>query len=185
MKHLQYLFILFLLTTLICACTPMKQEYASISLKTIDILKYQGVWYEIARFPSSFEKGLNNVTAEYKRRDDGKLTVINRGYKEDTKKLSKIQGKAWIPNPQIQGALKVQFFWPFSSWYLIAAIEPNNYNWVLITTPNQKYNWILARTPSLDPETLAKILNKATAIGIDTTQFEYILHDRTNGQKTN
>ncbi|MDD2564550.1 MAG: lipocalin family protein [Salinivirgaceae bacterium] len=169
---------LFILVIIFYSCSPMKQEYRTITVKQFDIAKYQGVWYEIARFPSTFEKGLNNVTAEYQVREDGKLTVINKGYKGTPPSLSKIKGSAQIPDVSAPGAIKVQFFWPFTSWYLVADIEPQNYDWALVTTPNRKYNWILSRKPAMDSETLNSILEKAHKIGIDTTRFEYVTHDK-------
>ena len=43
----------------------------------LDLDRYLGKWYEIARFPNSFETGCQGVTAEYALRGDGKVRVVN------------------------------------------------------------------------------------------------------------
>jgi apolipoprotein D and lipocalin family protein len=81
----------------------------------VDLEKYSGTWYEIARLPNSFEKGLKCVTATYRLREDGKIEVINRGHKIGKPgKISKIKGAARVPDSNQPAKLKVTFFWPFS-----------------------------------------------------------------------
>ena len=101
------------------------------SLKTVpdvDLNRYTGKWYEIARLPNSFEKGLVCCTAEYALRPDGKISVTNSGVKEDEPgKMSSVNGKAWVPDKNEPGRLKVQFFWPFSGGYYIFHLDEENY----------------------------------------------------------
>jgi len=116
----------------------------------VDISKYSGKWYEIARLPNSFEKGLVCVTAEYGLRDDGKISVINTGRKEDNiGKIKSVKGKAWAPDKNELGRLKVQFFWPFSGGYYIFHLDQENYQYALVGDPSRKYLWLLARTPQI------------------------------------
>ncbi len=129
----------------------------SSSMKTlttvpnVDLEKYAGKWYEIARLPNSFEKGLVCCTAEYSLRPDGKISVNNRGVRDDgSGKVSSIKGKAWVPDPTEPGRLKVQFFWPFAAGYYIFHLDQENYQYVLVGNPSRKYLWILARTPEID-----------------------------------
>jgi apolipoprotein D and lipocalin family protein len=117
----------------------------------VDLNKYCGKWYEIARLPNSFEKGLICCTAEYSLRDDGKIKVVNTGHKENEPgKVSKATGKAWVPDKNEPGRLKVQFFWPFAGGYYIFHLDTANYRYVLVGDPSRKYLWILARTPYID-----------------------------------
>jgi apolipoprotein D and lipocalin family protein len=117
----------------------------------VDINKYSGKWYEIARLPNSFEKGLVCVTAEYGLRDDGKISVINAGQKEDNiGKVKSIRGKAWVPDKNEPGRLKVQFFWPFAGGYYIFHLDQENYQYVLVGTPSRKFLWILSRTSHIE-----------------------------------
>lgn len=124
------------------------------TLKTVaevDLNRYTGKWYEIARLPNSFEKGLVCCTAEYSLRPDGKIKVVNSGVKEDNPaKISSVTGKAWVPDPDEPGRLKVQFFWPFAAGYYIFHLDQENYQYVLVGNPSRKYLWILARTPEIE-----------------------------------
>jgi lipocalin len=122
-----------------------------VTVPGVDIHRYTGKWYEIARLPNSFEKGLICVTAEYSLRPDGKITVVNSGRKEtDTSKLSSITGKAWNPDKNEPGRLKVQFFWPFAGGYYIFHLDQENYQYAVVGTPNRKFLWILARNPMIE-----------------------------------
>jgi apolipoprotein D and lipocalin family protein len=123
------------------------------TLKTVpavDLTKYSGKWYEIARLPNSFEKGLICCKAEYGLRDDGKISVKNTGVKESKPgKKSSVTGKAWVPDKNEPGRLKVQFFWPFAGGYYIFHLDTVNYQYVLVGNPSRKYLWILARQPQI------------------------------------
>ena len=135
------------------------------TLKTVEDVqldKYLGKWYEIARLPNRFEKGLICVTAEYSTRPDGKIKVLNSGRKEDNiDKLKIATGKAWFPDKQISGQLKVQFFWPFSGDYYIFHLDKENYQYALVGDPSRKYFWILSRTPSIDDKLYDSLMSIA------------------------
>jgi len=128
----------------------------------VDIMKYSGKWYEIARLPNSFEKGLICCTAEYGLRDDGKIRVTNVGHKEeDTAKIKTVHGKAWVPDKNEPGRLKVQFFWPFSGRYYIFHLDKENYQYALVGDPSRKYLWLLARTPMIEDSLYRQLLEIA------------------------
>ena len=115
------------------------------TVQNVDLNRYAGKWYEIARLPNRFEKGLVCVTAEYVMRDDGKIKVINKGHKEENIQETDIAtGKAWQPDPKEPGRLKVQFFWPFSGKYYIFHLDEENYQYVMVGDPSRKYFWILS-----------------------------------------
>ncbi len=174
--------LLTLTASLLIGCSSMKQELLNVTVKNVDISRYQGRWYEIARFPHRFEQGLENVFAEYGLREDGKISVYNYCYNKEKQKVSEIRGYAWVENKNYPGALKVRFFWPFAAPYLIADLDTENYHWVLVTSPSRKYNWILCRETNLDNTILQQILQRAHEIGIDTTRFEYVKHDNQTGK---
>jgi len=141
------------------------------NLKTVEDVKlnrYLGKWYEIARFPNSFEKGLICTTAEYSLREDGKIKVVNTGRKEsDPSKVKSSTGKAWFPDKDKTGQLKVQFFWPFSGNYYIFHLDKENYQYALIGEPSRKYFWILSRTPQIDDKLYEELLSIAKANDFD------------------
>lgn len=136
-------------------------------VSTVDLKRYQGLWYEIARLPNFFERKLKCTSATYSLRNDGKITVINAGnYITDPKKSTSTKGVAWIPDTNSPGKLKVQFFWPFAGDYWIMYLE-KDYKYVLVGDPANKYLWILAREKKMDEPTYKKLLQKAIDNGYD------------------
>jgi len=135
------------------------------TVKELDLNRYLGTWYEIARFPHSFEKDLVGVTATYSLRPDGKIEVLNQGYKYmlDGEKSS-IVGKAKIPDSLQSGKLKVSFFWFFYADYYVLELD-ENYQYAMIGSKSPKYFWILSRTPQMDPATYDRLLEKARKRG--------------------
>jgi len=96
------------------SCKMQKSKIDKTVVEQLDIEKYLGTWYEIARFDHSFERGLVGVKANYSMRDDGKIKVLNSGYKGSLDgAFSEAIGKAKIPDPNIPSKLKVSFFWIF------------------------------------------------------------------------
>lgn len=140
-------------------------------VKTLDIDKYLGTWYEIYRLPMRAEKDLVNVTATYSTRDDGDIKVLNQGYKfTPDGKHKKATAKAWMPDKNIQGALIVKFFGLFKSSYHVLYID-ENYEHAIVSTYNRKYAWILARKPYVLPNLEKELVAKAAKMGVDTSQF--------------
>lgn len=134
--------------------------------KTVDhveITRYLGPWYEIARLPNRFERDCaRDATAHYSL--DGKtIRVVNRCLKADGK-AQVARGRAKIVDHSTNAKLKVTFFWPFYGDYWILGLgSPANpqaaaasqanpvYPWAVVGGPRRKYLWILARRPTLTP----------------------------------
>uniref|UniRef100_UPI0035647773 lipocalin family protein n=1 Tax=Marinobacter sp. TaxID=50741 RepID=UPI0035647773 len=95
---------------LLAGCTGLPDGIDPVS--DLDVERYQGTWYEIARLDHSFEEGLSNVTAEYSVQDDGSIRVINRGYSEEEGKWEEAEGRAVFVEDEANGHLKVSFFGP-------------------------------------------------------------------------
>ena len=131
----------------------------------VDLNRYKGFWYEIARLPNFFERKLKCTSATL--REDGKITVLNKGnYISDSEKSTSSQGVAWIPDKNSPGKLKVQFFWPFSGDYWIMYLD-EDYKYVLVGDPSNKYLWILCREKKMDETTYNMLLQKAIDNGYD------------------
>ncbi len=143
----------------------------------LDINRYLGKWYEIARLDHSFERGLNNVTAEYQLRDDGGIDVLNRGYDPVRMKWKEADGKAYFIGDRETGRIKVSFFWPFYGAYNIIELDKKNYRYALVCGPDRSYLWILAREPRLDQAIIDKLVNKAEESGFETDKLIYVEHD--------
>lgn len=141
----------------------------------VDPSRYTGRWYEIARYPQSFEKDLVGVTAEYALRPDGKITVRNSGFKGGLDgRYKEARAIAWIPDPSRPAALKVQFFWPFSADYLIFGLDEGDYSWALVGDNSRKYLWFLARTPTIGQPILDKMSEIAASQGYDLSKLYFV-----------
>lgn len=133
------------------------------TVPVLDVNRYLGRWYEIARFQHSFEKTLVGATAEYALRDDGRVSVLNSGFKRALDgKYTKATAVAWVPDPARPGALKVKFFGLFTSDYLVMGLG-EDYEWAVVGNDDREYLWFLARTPEVSPE----LLERMKAIALD------------------
>lgn len=142
----------------------------------VDLNRYAGTWYEIARLPNTFEEGLKCVTATYTLLDDGRVGVTNKGVNESTGELDVAEGKARVPDDDFPGQLRVVFFWPFGGDYYIIDLD-QDYRYALVGAPDRNYLWILGRDKALDSEILARLVDKAKELGFPTEQLIYPLHD--------
>lgn len=141
------------------------------SVEDLDLDRYLGRWYEIERYPNSFQKRLVGVTADYDRRPDGRIQVVNRGYVDTLDGGQKTaRAKAWIPDVDQPARLRVQFFWPFTGNYWVIALDPD-YQWAVVGEPKRRYLWILSRTPEMDPARLESIRSRITELGYDVERL--------------
>jgi apolipoprotein D and lipocalin family protein len=146
------------------------------TVRKVDLNRYRGTWYEIARFPHSFEKNLAGVTATYTLRDNGMIDVMNQGYLYTLDcKHKKAKGKAKIPDPAEPGRLKVSFFLFFYADYLILELDQENYQWVMIGSSSPDYFWILCREPVMDDELYHELLRIAERRGYDLSRLQKVL----------
>jgi apolipoprotein D and lipocalin family protein len=141
-----------------------------------ELNRYLGTWYEIARLDHSFERGMSNVTANYSMRDDGGVTVVNRGYKVEKAEWDEAAGKAYFVGDVDVGQLKVSFFGPFYGGYNIVELDKDNYQYALVAGPDRGYLWILARSPIMDPDVLSTLVNKARILNFPADELIYVDH---------
>jgi len=149
----------------ISAVTPFKKD------------KYLGKWYEMARFDFKFERGLNNTTAEYSIRDDGKIKVLNRGFNYEKKEWKQAIGKAKFAGADTTAMLKVSFFGPFYSGYNVIAID-NDYKYALVSGGSLEYLWILSREKSIPENIKTEYLKIAEGYGFNISDLLWIEHDK-------
>lgn len=138
----------------------------------VDIQKYAKTWYEIARFPHRFEKGLTNVTATYTIIGKNKISVLNKGINAKQKN-TQIKGVAWLPDISETGKLKVRFFWPFSAPYWIHYVD-KEYTVAIVGGPGKKYLWILADKPYIENEIYEALILKAKEMGYAIEKLEKV-----------
>lgn len=125
-----------------------------------------GLWYELARFDHSFERGLQEVEARYTLLDNGMLRVENSGFDPSVGARRTAVGRAKFTSDP--GRLRVSFFWKFYADYNILK-RGDRGEWMLVGSRSPRYLWILARTPSLPPDELEHIFDLARERGYDTT----------------
>lgn len=136
----------------------------------LDLERFLGTWYEIARFDSFFQKGCVASTATYSKQGDD-VKVVNRCFDGSLEgKLKTVEGKAWVPDKASPGKLKVQFFWPFSGHFWVIDVAPD-YSWALIGHPEKKSCWVFSRTPTMDDALYQTLVGTLTTRGYDVSRL--------------
>ena len=164
----------YLVTALSLPVLSMAQapRYNNSPISDFNLSRYLGTWYEIARFDHSFERGMDNVMAEYLLRDDGKVDVLNSGWKDGKYKVA--DGKAKQPDPSKNPAhLEVSFFMFFYNDYNVMMID-DDYQVVLVGSKSPKYLWILARTPEVSDNVMDKVLDEASERGYNIDDLIWV-----------
>ncbi len=144
----------------------------------VDLSRYVGDWYEVARFPNRFEaKCAADVMARYRQQDGGTIEVTNSCRKADGT-ITMAKGAARIVDPLSNAKLKVRFAPAFLSFvpfvwgdYWIIGLEPQ-YRWAVVGSPDRKYLWVLSRTPQMDEREYAQAVERARANGFDVSRLE-------------
>ncbi len=168
----------FILFFIIVSCSTLNAK--NIPLKTVEyveIERYLGTWYEIARFEHRFQKGCTATTAEYSLREDGDIKVINSCHiNSPNGDLKSAEARGWVKDKKSNAKLKVQFFLKklklglFAGDYWIIDLG-ENYEYAMIGEPSRKYLWILSRDPYMDEETYSKLISKAESLNFDTSKL--------------
>lgn len=149
------------------------EKAALPTVAKVDLKRYAGKWYEIARYPNKFqEKCVGNTTATYTLKNKGKIEVLNECLKKDGT-LDKAKGDAKIIDKTTNAKLEVRFAPAFLSFipavwgdYWIIDLD-DNYQYAAIGDPQRKYFWILSRTPEMDDTTYQNILRRAEKLGFN------------------
>jgi apolipoprotein D and lipocalin family protein len=144
-----------------------------VTVPTVDLDRYVGKWFEIARFPNRFQtQCTGEVSAEYVKRADGNIEVINRCAKTDGS-MDQAIGEARVVDSVSRAKLKVRFAPAWLSWvpfvwgdYWILDLAAD-YSTVAVGDPSRKYLWILARTKSLPAPVYDNMVAKLAAQGFD------------------
>ena len=153
-------------------------QFADDPLETVEALnleRYLGEWYEIARFQSGFEKNIFGATAEYSLREDGRIKVLNSGFKKNLDgPYTSIEAVAWRPDDNLPGELKVRFFKLFNADYFVFGLDHENYQWALVGNNERKFLWFLSRTPEISEKTLNMMKEMALEQGYDLTNLFFV-----------
>jgi apolipoprotein D and lipocalin family protein len=159
---------------LLCLSVPVAAQQEGVTaVEGFKLDRYLGKWYEIARLDHRFERGMSHVTAEYSMREDGKVRVLNRGYKTNKGDWDDAEGKARFAGAVDLGHLEVSFFWFFYGDYIIFELDPE-YRYAWIAGPNTDYLWFLSRTPTVSDTLKAQFMERAGALGFDTSELIFV-----------
>ncbi len=143
----------------------------------VDLSRYAGDWYEIARFPNRFQRSCaGDVRASYAVRTDGRVDVVNRCMGADGRAIT-ARGVARVVDTRTSSKLKVRFAPAALSWlplvwgdYWILGLA-DDYSWAVVGSPDRKYLWILARAASLTGEPYDRALATARDNGFAVEQL--------------
>jgi apolipoprotein D and lipocalin family protein len=166
MKSILYLAVAAAVALLAACITP---HTPLPTVAAVDLDRYYGTWYEIARLPNRFEAQCVSDTQATYRPDGHEVAVVNRCRTADGT-VEQANGIAKVVAGSGGAKLRVSFFRPFYGDYWILDLDPD-YRWVLVGEPGRKYAWILAREPKLDAATLEALQARAAALGFDRQAF--------------
>jgi len=158
-----------MLAVFVMACASAPSMPLEV-VPSVDLSRYVGKWYEIAGFPTWFQRGCSGSTAFYSLRDDGSIGVLNQCRKTPDGVLDSAEGAAWVTDPATNAKLKVQFFWPFSGDYWIIGLG-RDYEYAVVGHPSRDYLWILSRTPQMDTALYERLLKQAHQKGYDVSRL--------------
>jgi apolipoprotein D and lipocalin family protein len=169
MMRITLLSILILLTLVLwtgCA-TSIPPEMSALLVDKVDLTRYTGLWYQVARYPHSFQRGeCGDSTAEYSLREDGRIDVLNRCWEGEYGGAYSQQVRAVGTPMDDRGSwLRVVFFRLFPAAYLVIELDQEHYQWAAVTTADRNSLWILSRTPALDEETFERIITSLEGKG--------------------
>ena len=151
------------------------------TVASVDLSRYVGKWYEIARIPNRFQKDcVGNVMATYRIREDGRLDVLNE-CEQKGGTIKKAEGIAKIVDPSTNAKLKVSFvsffgYRPFWGDYWIVGLGPD-YEYADVGSPDRKYGWILSRDPHPDPRVVEEARSVLREQGFDPDRFKQSQQD--------
>lgn len=147
-----------------CSNSPLE------TVPKVDLDRYLGRWYEIARYPNSFERKCDrDVTAEYSIKKNGDIRVVNSCV-ESSGKIARAVGTAKIVDKSTNSKLKVSFFWPFYGKYWIIDLGPD-YDYAVVGEPSRRYLWILSRTPDMPDDLYREITGELATKGYEASKL--------------
>lgn len=169
-SHLIVSLLLVFLTVSILPARPSKIE----TVKNVDLDRYTGTWYEIARMPNKHEKGMVEVTSTLKKVGKNKYMLISSGFKGNRGgKRTTIKGMVDIPDCNNTGNLKLKVFL-FTVDFQIIDIDHKNYNYALVTSDGGKNLWIFCKSPVMESGDYQKMMDSARRKGFEVARVEKV-----------
>lgn len=165
---------IFAATLLLAAASAEAQNTKTGELKTVpfvDLKRYGGTWYEIAKYPNKSQKQCaGNTTATYNFKPDGEVEIVSRCVTKDGK-MDDTTGTAKVIDKQTNARLKGSFAGFSSAPYWVIDLD-ENYQYAVVGSPERKHLWILSRAPEMSDATYQKILRKIEVAGYNPAKLE-------------
>ena len=142
------------------------------TVPSVDLNRYSGKWYEIAKYPNFFQRGCaGNTTAEYSANPDGSVRVVNKSIGKNGKPMQ-VAGRATVVPGSQNSKLNVSFGGPFSGAYWVIGLDEKNYSWAVVGHPSRQFLWVLAREPKLAAATYQQIFKLVAERGYEPSRLE-------------
>lgn len=157
--------------------TPVDAVVSSVpdllrTVPSVDLARYMGRWFEVARVPNRYQSGVVGVIAEYELGDDGRITVRNFGRSGSLDAdLTVSTAAAWVADESTNAKWYVQFIWPFKADYWIIDLD-RDYQFAVVGQPDRERLWILSRTSTMPQRTLDGVYRRLEANGYDTSRIQ-------------
>ncbi|MFN0023347.1 MAG: lipocalin family protein [Parvularculaceae bacterium] len=166
-----------LLTITACASQPVNRraDPPLEAVERVDLDRYLGRWYEIARLPNNFQKNCEAVTATYSMRDDGLIKVVNQCGAFAGSKPREAIGRAKIVDAATNAKLKVSFFGPFWGDYWVIDLK-DDYSRAIVGEPSGRYLWVLSREPAIPEAERAELLTTLDRLGYRAGNLHFTQH---------
>lgn len=169
--------VLILLTAYAAAAQGRESSGPLRTVNSVDLNRYAGKWYEIAKYPNRFQRQcVANTTAQYTLKENGRIEVLNSCTKKDGTTDS-AKAEARVADKSSNAKLKVRFVPGGFSWlpfvwanYWVVDLA-DDYSYAVVTEPGRNYFWILSRTPAMDEEVYRSIITRAAAMGFDVSRI--------------
>ena len=145
--------------------------------KSVDLARYLGKWFELARHENRFEKGLDAVTADYSLDEDGTIRIVNSGRQGGPKgEKSSVEGHALVADKATNAKLRVSFLGPFYTGSYWVLDHGDDYDWAIVGEPSGRFLWVLARDPKPERAVAEAILKRVEALGYDRWALRITRH---------
>ena len=166
------------------AHAPSQAVSPLVTIPQLDLSRYVGTWYEIAKFPNRFQRMcVSSTQADYRALPSGQIEVVNRCVNDRGESVQAVGrarqiGDATSPKLQVRFAPAWLSFLP-SVWgnYWVIDLDPD-YQLVAVSEPSREFLWILSRSPEVDPAMYAALLTRLQAMGLDIQRLETTRHFR-------
>lgn len=154
------------------------------TIERLDVGRYLGTWYEIAKYPNIFQRQcVSDTQSLYRQRDDGQLDVVNR-CRKDNGEMAEAVGRARQIGAADSPKLEVRFAPDWLSWlplvwgnYWVIDLDPA-YQLVAVSEPGREYLWVLSRTPAVDAAAYQALLGRLERKGFDLSKLEKTGHSK-------